>query len=462
VTNTRRTKKAPAVGQWSAEAGLYPFKVIVEENRHRRGALYLRWWNTGAENWKRESLGNLKTNRPLRDVDGEIIPGTAQWAAEQAMKKSQQLSGSLESNPTVPKHRVTIGEIEALITDPTTGKYPHKTPFRDELVRAIRFAVTVWGKDTPADTIDEAAWTKLARVRLSDLVKRKHVGARAAEITVSRLITVFRWLVKAKHLAVGTAPIDDTWKEDLKDFRRGLTKSTRDPEPHRPRHSLEEMKKIWAAAPKVDPRAAILIIVGAGLRPGQVARAMRSDLKLDHEEFGTFQVFGAGHKAGETVYLTKGMRIAIDVYLAGFMTVQEELWLFGATDYPLFPAGRLLGRKAGAHKFGRKMRPEQHVSRGWIIKNFHEIERLAGVPVIKGRGTYGMRRAPVDLALEEELGDLGLQALGGWSSTAVPKHIYAEKESKVGRRQARDFKAKMMGEGSPAEFGATEEVINAS
>jgi hypothetical protein len=53
---------------------------------------------------------------------------------------------------------------------------------------------------------------------------------------------------------------------------------------------------------------------------------------------------------------------------------------------------------------------------------------------------------PVDLALEQEIGDQGLKALGGWSSTAVPKGIYAERENRIGRRKARDFKAELRGE----------------
>jgi len=39
-----------------------------------------------------------------------------------------------------------------------------------------------------------------------------------------------------------------------------------------------------------------------------------------------------------------------------------------------------------------------------------------------------------------------LKALGGWSSTAVPKGVYAEQGNRLGRRQARDFKAKLRGE----------------
>lgn len=439
---SRRSKKAPPVGRWSAEAGLYPYKVIVEENPHRRGALYLRWWLN--DNWKRESLGNLKRGKPLRLEGGEIDQQVATWAVEQAMRKSQQLSGSLAATATIK--RLTVGEIEELITDPETGRYPHKSAFRSELVRALRFASSVWGKDTPVDTIDEAAWTRLIRARVSDLVKREKVGLASTEITVSRIITALRWLRKQKKIPAGVGEIDEEWKEDLRAFRRGLTGTKRDPQPSQPRHSHEEMLAIIKAAPYVDPRMAILIYVTAELRLGQTSRAMRSDLKLDAAKFGELHIYGAGHKGGEVVELTKGMRTMVDAYLTGFLGPLEEQWLSAGKDYPLFPAGRLLGRKKGDPSFGKKMRTDSHVSREWIIKAFHAVEAKAEVTQVKGRGPYGLRRMPVDIALEEELGEQGLKALGGWSSTTVPKGIYAERENRIGRRAARDFKAKLRGE----------------
>lgn len=442
---TRRAKKVTPPARWSAEVGLYPYKVIVEENPHRRGALYFRWWVTGLDNWRRESLGNLKKGKAIRGEDGQVNPDVAQWAVEQAMRKSQELSGTLSTAATA--RRLTVGEIEDLITDCSTGRYPHDTAFRRELVRALRFAASIWGKDTPIDTIDEARWTKLIRARVTDLVAREKVGLTSTEITVSRIATALRWLRKQKKIPPGAGEIDEEWKADLRAFRRGLTNTKRDPEPYRPRHSVDEMRKLLRSAPFVDPRMAILLIVTAELRLGQTSRAMRSDLKLEAAEHGELHVYGAGHKGGEVVELTRGMRIVIDAYLTGFLKPLEDEWLASSKDYPLFPAGRLLGRKKGDPSFGKKMRTEDHVSREWIIKTFHAVEVKAEVPYIKGRGPYGLRRMPVDIALEEELGEQGLKALGGWSSTTVPKGVYAERENRIGRRAARDFKAKLRGEG---------------
>jgi hypothetical protein len=445
-----RSKKAAPPARWSAEVGLYPNKVIVEENPHRKGGLYLRWWRTDIDNWGGSSLGSNKLGKILRDESGEINQDVATWAVEQAMRKSQELSGSLTPVGNKQK-KFTIGEIESAITDKETGKYPHPSPFRDELVRAVRFAETVWGKDTPAESIDEGKWTTLIRRRIEGLIGRGNTGVRATIITVSRLITVFNWLRKRKMIPIGAGGIDDDWKADLLAYRRGVTGSKRDPEPHQPRFTLEEMRKIVKAAPHVDPRMAILLYVTAELRLGQTSRAMRSDLKLDKAEFGELHVYGAGHKSGEIVELTKGMRIVVDAYLSGFLSSLEEQYLATGKDYPMFPAGRIFGRKHGTgHKLGKKMRSEQHVSRQWVIKTFHAVTAKAGVPYVAGRAAYGLRRLPVDLALEQEIGDQGLQALGGWSSTAVPKSIYAERGNRAGRRKARDFKAEIRGEGEPA------------
>jgi hypothetical protein len=137
-------------------------------------------------------------------------------------------------------------------------------PF-DELVRAVRFGETVWGKDTPAESIDEAKWTLLIRRRIEGLIERGNTGVRATVITVSRLITVFNWLRKTKRIPIGAGQIDDEWKSDLMTYRRGLTGTKRDPEPYQPRFSLEEMRKIVKAAPFVDPRMAILLYVTAEL-----------------------------------------------------------------------------------------------------------------------------------------------------------------------------------------------------
>src|SRR5688572_20278864 len=97
-----------------------------------------------------------------------------------------------------PLQPVTIAQTYGLITDTNQGKYPHRTEMRDELRRALRFAGSTWGPDTPWETIGEADWVKLLEKRLEELLKKKTRAVRATEITMSRLITAASWLRKTK------------------------------------------------------------------------------------------------------------------------------------------------------------------------------------------------------------------------------------------------------------------------
>lgn len=454
------TRKKKHVGPWSAEAGHFPYKVVVEENVSRGGALTLRWWSPGHQNWRRKALGNVKLDKPIRTKDGQIDAQVAQWALEQAMEKSRELSGSLPSSREAQlARRTAIGETFDLISDPKTGLYPHDSEYRRELKRSLDFACSVWGKDAPWLSIDDAKWTELIRARVEALVRQGYVGVRSAEITIVRLSTAARWLRRTKKIPAGTAELPDEWKDGLKAFRRGLTKSTRDPEPHRPRHTIEEVLAILRAGIQVDPRGALLLALGAEQRLGQVRRAMRSDLtlpaidwavvnklkddKLAEVEFGELRVFGAGRKGGTTIALTKGQRVMVDIYVNGLVAGLELSFTEASIDYPVFPAGKLMGRLRGTPELSEKMDLEKSVSRQWVQKTFRAIEVKADVKHVRGRATYGLRRQSVDAAIEAGISMQGLQAQGGWSSSKIPLEIYKEKDNKAGRREARAVRSRV-------------------
>lgn len=462
------TRKKKHVGPWSAEAGHFPYKVVVEENLSRGGSLNLRWWSPGHQNWRRKALGNVKLEKLIRTKDGQIDAHVAQWALEQAMEKSRELSGSLPSSREAQlARRTTVGETFELVSDPKTGLYPHDSEYRRELKRSLDFASSVWGKDAPWLSIDDAKWTELIRARVEDLVRRKYIGVRSAEITIVRLSTAARWLRTTKKIPAGTAELPDEWKDGLKAFRRGLTKSTRDPEPHRPRHTIEEVRKILTAGIQVDPRGALLLALGAEQRLGQVRRALRSDLTLPaidwpavnamkeedvvEVEFGELRVFGAGRKGGTTIALTKGQRVMVDLYVNGIALTLEQKFVDTQIDYPLFPAGKLKGRLHGTPELSDKMDLDRSVSRQWVQKTFRAIEEKAEVNHVPGRATYGLRRQSVDAAIEAGISMQGLQAQGGWSSSKIPMEIYRDKENKAGRREARTVRSKVRQENLAVE-----------
>lgn len=59
---------------------------------------------------------------------------------------------------------------------------------------------------------------------------------------------------------------------------------------------------------------------------------------------------------------------------------------------------------------------------------FHELERLAKVAVIKGRGWYGVRRAGTDLAEDVETDERVLNSLTGHRDSAMRRLVYQDGE----------------------------------
>lgn len=389
---------------------------------------------------------------PLRgdlDATGPVVP-----SAEVA----RPLPVHVEPVASSQKKGVTIAETAALITDPSTGKYPHANPFRDELLRAIRFAVEVWG-DVPWESVEESHWTALLRRRCAELVAKDCKAVRATEITVSRLITAVGWLRETRRVGRDAAPWPKNWKRDIAAHWRGLTGSDRDQLPSRQRYTLEEFQRILRCA-DFDPRLYLLLRLAIGLRPGQVSRARRSDLVLpaetsDESGYGSFTVVGAGKKGGVVVDLTRGQREAIDQALTGdgyLARVEARYQAKELADYRLFPSGYVVGRvgmlrgKETKLSLADTVRFDRHVTPSWLRKGWRRAEERAGIAHELGRSTYGQRRLAVDQAAAAGLSPSGIQATGGWSDTKMPLTVYAEQENRAGRREARPVRAKMLGE----------------
>lgn len=368
--------------------------------------------------------------------------------------------------PLARSRSATIGETAALIIDPGAGKYPHDSPNRRELLRALRFAALTWGADRPWDTIEEADWLRLLRARLEDLLARNCAGVRSTEITVSRLVTAVGWLRSAKHIARDAAPWPKDWKAEIVKHWKGLKQSVRDPQPQRLRHTPEEARAILRAS-TFDPRFDLLMWCGMELRLGQVCRCRRSDLTLppvdwtepvdpenDPTDYGTLVVVGAGKKGGTTVDLTRGQRQAIMRALAegGYLHELEMRHRQDGGDYLLFPSGYVVGRvgrtrgKKTTLRLGSSARYDRHVSSAWVRGAFRTAEKIAGVAHVKGRGAYGLRRVSVDVGSAAKLSPAALQSLGGWTDIKIPETVYREQGNRAGRREARSVRALLRGE----------------
>lgn len=425
----------PRVDVWEQSVGFLPYKVTVYEEPARKGVLYLRWRQGG--NWKKRSL-----RRPLRTKRGAIDAETKAWALEQASLQYARLvkgEGVAVEIPTAP---LTLAEGLALAIDEHAGKYPTDTPHRREVVRELTRAIALWGRDTAWAVITKADFRRLRRQRIRDLRAEGEDGLRGAEVTVARVLAVAAWLRDEGKIPAGACVASRKWKQELRTDWLELSGERALPDPERPRHSLDEMRKVLAVAGKVDPRFELAMALGAELRLGQVIRCRRPDVSLEHR---TLTVRGKGHKMGTVVHLTDGqMRVLTRALEHGYLRVLER----HLADYPLFPAGQLPG--------GRKMEDPvatlaRHgdapaISRSVLDEWFHEAERLAEVPTVPGRAAYGLRRAAVDAAKAAGISREGLQQHGGWKDTQMPDRIYADQQADYARDEARTIRAHIRGE----------------
>jgi len=425
-----------AVQVWSASVGEIPFQVTVYERAPKGGVLYLRWRRRGSKgpNWGHESL-----KRKLRDEAGTIDAETERWARGEAERKRLELIGRLPEQMR-PREPFTLGDARRVVVDPATGKYPVDTPHRREVLRALDTAILAFGKERLWTDLDRADLRSLWRQRITELYGQGLDGLRGAEVTLTRVLAVAAWLRDEGKIPTTACVAARTWKQHLRDDWRQLTGARADYEPKRPRYTLEEMRKILAAAPQVDPRLELLVALGAELRLGQVLRARRSDLNL---EAGAFTVPGIRGKRGVREYLTGGQIAAAGTALTvGYLKALEA----ASGDFPLFPQGQMPGGRSGAPVAAERHRCAKPIGRRTALDWFHEAEQLAGVPHVEGRGWYGLRRAGVDAAKAAGISREGLKAHGGWTDAQMPDQVYAEQDTERARREAQSIRAKIRGE----------------
>lgn len=427
----------PSISVWEASVGFLPHKVTVYEEPARRGCLYLRWRQAG--NWKRKSL-----KRPLRTPRGRIDTEVQKWALQQAEAQYARLVSGVPLEERAPTSPLTIAQGLDRVTDPATGKYPIDTAHRREVEREYKRAIKHLGGDTPFESVKRRDIRSFWRWRIRELHAEGHNGLRGAEITVARFLAVAAWLRDEELIPPGAGALPRSWKDDFRKDWLELTGSRAIPAPNRPRHSLNEMRAIMSKARDVDPRLELALVLGAELRLGQVIRARRPDLDLEHK---TFTIYGRGHKHGEVVKLTDGQMRVVTFHLTeGYLREMEGQ----LPEYPLFPGGELRGRQVKGAP-GIPFAPKAKAARGSLTRSvlddwFHAAERLADVPVIKGRAAYGLKRQSVDAAKAAGISREGLQRLGGWTDTQMPDRIYADQSADYAREEARDIRARIRGE----------------
>lgn len=417
------------------ETGTIPHKVALGTRSDRGTRLYLRWRQFG--NWKWEALEGLTSTSPAAIKAGEL-------AAQRQC--ARLLIGEPAAAPVAaPLIAITTGL--ALAINAETGKYPVKSQHRDEVERELRRAADLLG-DIAFTDIDAQALTKLWRARIRQLLAGKHAAQRAAEITIQRLLAVAAWLRETGQIPAIACLAPKHWKERLAADWRAIAGEASNYQPHRPRYTVAEMRRIIevatseaAVAFDLDPRICLLTGLGAELRFGQVERMWRSDVLLEDGDHGSFTPPSTGKKRMPKVYMTPGQRAELDYALGerGYLRTLELRWKHDGQDYRMFPGRRL--------RDGQALFPEaQPLARSPIRRMYRAVEDLAGVPHVEGRGPYGLRRAGVDGAKAEGATREELKEGGGWTDTTMPDQVYADQEQDGARRGAARVRARVRGE----------------
>ncbi len=416
---------------WQHEVGDPPYRVRVFENLRKEGVLYLRW-RTG--NWKHRSL-----KKKLRAGNGRIVKERERWAKAQANAHHEHLIRESEQAEERKNNPLTISQGFARTCDPDVGKYPVDTPHRREVLRAGRDAERILGGDTAWEDLTPADVRKLGRIRLRELQTQGNRGVRGGEVSVARLLAVSQWLKDEQFIPHHACVPPKHWKQELARYWSEQSGREVEYEPERPRHTNEELRAILDVAHQVDPRFDLAVNLFAEYRLGQGVRARRSDLDLDE---GTILIRGRGKKRGEKVYLTEGQMTAVYAGLSGYLAELEET----SVDYPLFPSGQLTGGRSGNPHAVERHRYAKPIGNRRLHDWLYEAEALAGIEHVEGRGWYGLRRQGTDGALDHGISEEGLQRHGGWSSTQIPREIYADQQAKRGRLEAMAIRAKIRGE----------------
>lgn len=422
-------------GLLSESYGRRPNSVSLREEKEPGSNVLLDYTVKGER--KKPSLGY-----PVRTVQGKRSAwdwDALQRAREAAEDRAAELRlGQLRKDAS--EDRVTVGSGFALYHDPDRGgvRGAKSTVFRH------RFARREWekwlGEETP--------WNAVQPADVEGLVRKYQARGMAptAKELVKNLRACFNWLRKKRGLRHLNDPTESI---DIADIMAGH-------DPHRPRYSPDEARRIVAVRDDVDPRFALMVALmdDSGARREALRRIWRSDFMapLDYDPsadapHGWLLLPALKGQDRTLIFLTAFQRREIDRALTGYLSELERLYHAEGRDYPLFPGTRLKGNAetvvqpdGGTH--AGRWRPgqtkayqpvSQARTREWLL----DAEKRAKVEHVHGRGWHGIRRAVSDY-LEEATDLATLTTAMGWSSQAVPEKIYLEKRKTEKRSRARE------------------------
>lgn len=423
-----------------------------ENGLHRRAkqslGIVVRDASTGQLDPKLVRTAELEVQR----LHARLITGALpQTAAERA-------TANLPAPPTADT--LTLREGFRLALDPKRGKYASTETRRyDDMVlyesrlfglkpgtRPLINPQLTWRELHLRDI--RGLWRTMADAYVR--TDGREFGIRVAEQIVDALFSVASWLREESHIAPDVARPLDSWRKRLRDEWAQRTDEQLH-RPHRPRHTVDEFHRIFAALndPRVDPRIRLAIELAAECRTGQVLRCTRRMLtipELDPSKYedlpagslGQVVIPGAGKKHGETVVLTPEQRRSVDDALAGYLANYEAAWLAEEiADYYLFPGSRMRMLDDEGRRWTRRVRAGvKPMSRDGARVAFKQLEVIAKIDHIRGRGWYGLRRQAADMAETATNDDRVKDRLGGWQDSETRKSIYQDRETDALRAEA--------------------------
>lgn len=435
MTKKKKNKQSRNADVWKYAPTGDPVDLCAYERKDRKRAI---WTRTGPNEFG--EYENVKPlYGPIRDDNGRIDPELETIARALAEARSKEVAAQATVKPR-NDGPLTLSRAVQLIMDPKHGKFAGDSDWQHDVERYLKLCITILG-DTPVADIKHAhyklIWRHLADEHNKD---SSRYGVRSAEMICGALRSAMTWLAQEEYVEPNTALPAPRWKAQM---QAEWVKLTGKPlsDPHKPRYTKEEYAKLWKALPKADPRLRLAVAIGAELRLGQVVeRTRRSDVKPHGgNEIGLVIVHGAGKKGGADVVLNSQQRaVMIEAMTTGFLSEMESAYKAGKIDdYLLIAGGHLLNAKTSdPDPKAQPVNAMMKIGKRALRDYWRELEELAGVEHVEGRGWYGVRRRAADDAEDETNDPRVLMKMGGWKDDKTRRRYQDQGRTDIAEKAA--------------------------
>ena len=147
----------------------------------------------------------------------------------------------------------------------------------------------------------------------------------------------------------------------------------------------------------------------------------------------------------------------MDGAVIGYLANYEAAWEVGQIeDYYLFPGSKMRMLDASGRRWTRKVRAGVRLlSRDGARVAFKQLEAIAKVDHVQGRGWYGLRRIAANLAESATTDDRVKDRLGGWQDSETRKQIYQDRQTDEIRAEAAKVRRELRLGAKPEANGAS-------